>query len=76
MWNGTRIPLTPGCSQRIAQQRDSVNGDGDEPGECVCSWRALSLRPTPGRRRTLPAIVEPDRHGRGDEDQGYDARGA
>ena len=29
------------------------------PASAVCSWSALSLRPTPGRRRTLPAIVSP-----------------
>ena len=57
--NGTVTPETPGCSQGSPSRVMPCTAIATIPASAVCSWIARSLRESPGRRITFPAIARP-----------------
>ena len=56
---GTAMPATPGFSQGSPSRVMPWTAIATIPASAVCSWIASSLRESPGRRITLPAIARP-----------------
>ena len=60
------MPAGPGLSQGSPSRVRPCTAIATRPVTAVCSWIALSTRPAPGLRESLPAIVRPeddrDRH--------------
>ncbi len=56
---GTVTPATPGCSHGSPSRVMPWTAIATRPASAVCSWIASSLRESPGRRITLPAIARP-----------------